>query len=105
MPDALKQLERLKDLESKKAELYLELENSLQLKALPYEVFKHGSCKIQWQVFVRGEWSNSGTIDDWSAKNARVRAKINRGDVDFVYVSESKMPLNLRKKRNPNYAV
>ena len=105
MSDALKQLEHLKSLEAKKAKLYQELENSLQLETLPQEVFKHGSCKIQWQVFVDGKWSTAGTIYEWSARNAKVRARINRGDVDFVYVSESEMPLNLRKKRNPNYAV
>ena len=105
MPDALNQLEHLKDLEAKKAKLYLELESSLQLKALPQEVFKHGSCKIQWQVFTDGQWATAGTIYEWNARNAKLRAKINRGGVDFVYVSESEMPLNLRKKRNPNYAV
>ena len=84
---------------------YKELETALELEALPQEVFKHGRCSVQWQVFTDGEWSTAGTIYEWNDRNAKLRAKINRGGVDFVYVSESEMPLNLRKKRNPNYAV
>jgi len=105
MTAALEQLEHIEEIEAKKSNLYRELEASLHLEALPQEVFKHGRCKIQWQVFVDGKWSTAGTIYEWNARNAKLRAKINRGGVDFVYVSESEMPLNLRKKRNPNYAV
>ena len=84
---------------------YKELETALELEALPQEVFKHGRCSVQWQVQTGCVWSTAGTIYQWNARNAKLRAKINRGGVDFVYVSESEMPLNLRKKRNQNYAV
>jgi len=105
MTAALEQLEHIEEIEDKKSNLYRELEASLHLEALPQEVFKHGRCKIQWQVFVDGKWSTAGTIYEWNATSAKLRAKIYRGNVDFVYINEAQMHPALRKKRNSAYAV
>ena len=105
MTTALEKLENIKELEAKKAKLYQELEVSLNLKALPQDVFKHGSCIIQWQAYHLGKWSLAVPNHIWQNPKTKVRARIHRGGVDFAFINESEMPLNLRKRRNPNYAV
>jgi hypothetical protein len=100
MTAALEKLEHLKGLEAEKAQLLKDLEVSLKFQALPQEVFKYGSCTTQWQIYRYGNkygrvegWTKQATIYEWNDRRAKIRARIDRGGVDFVYVDESEMPI------------
>ena len=104
MTAALEKLEHLKGLEARKAQLLKDLEVSLKFQALPQEVFKHGSITTQWQIYLPAEhgrpegWTKQATIYEWDDPKAKIRARIDRGGVDFVYVDESEMPIKRARK-------
>ena len=106
MTAALEKLEHLKGLEARKAQLLKDLEVSLKLQALPQEVFKHGRITSQWEIYLPASkyggrygkgrekgWTACATIYEWNDPKAKIRARIDRGGVDFVYVDESEMPI------------
>tara|TARA_R110000824_G_scaffold81171_2_gene204109 strand:+ start:1283 stop:1579 length:297 start_codon:yes stop_codon:yes gene_type:complete len=88
-------LNSLNVLEEQRAKLMVELSKSLDLNDLPYDVFKHGSCKIAWQVKHGGVWTKTANSMVWAKGPKRVC--VSRGDVDVVYIPENKVPSSVKR--------
>ena len=60
---------RLDEKRKKRESLYADLDKSLDLNALPYDVFKYGTISTGWEVKnASGEWENGATEDQWGNK-------------------------------------
>ena len=84
---------RLAENLKKRDKLHADLEISLDLNALPYDVFKYGTISTGWEVKkASGEWENGATEDQWGNKSFPKRARISRGKVDIIYIPLDEMP-------------
>ena len=84
---------RLAENLKKRDKLHADLEISLDLNALPQDVFKYGTISTGWEVKkASGEWENGATSHQWGDKSFPKRARISRGKVDIIYIPLHEMP-------------
>ena len=83
---------RLAKKRKKRESLYADLDKSLDLNALPYDVFKYGTISTGWEVKVLGEWQKDAIDRKWSNERLPKRARISRGNVDIIYIPLHEMP-------------
>jgi hypothetical protein len=93
-------IDRIRHNQGRKESLLKELEKSLDLDALPEEVFEHGKCKVVWEGAVNGTYKRGLTIFQMRDPKIHHRARIQRGVsdgffVDEILINEEDMPISI----------